>query len=570
MRHNSRFDALERMMMRPVLPDLSEVAMRDPRDRNGPLQPTQEAPPAFEVDVAAQRAQPGRDRSNQAQAGIRIAADFEADALTAPPVPEDRAGVRRDNDLLAQLADSVRTIRAADGRLYAGVPVDGRLDYYRLESDDFRRVLLGHYHEATGTVPREAVIAKVVATLRIRAEMKSDIEPVFLRVARDPFDTAFLVDLGDAARRAVRVSGEGWQIISHAGVPFWRPPGQHALPVPARGGSIDLLRNYVNLFERHWPLLVGWLTAALRPRGPYPVLVLTGEQGSAKTTVAQVCRRLIDPHAALLRSLPRSERDLMVSAHNNWLLAFDNISKLSDWQSDALCRLSTGGGFAARGLYTDDREMVLSAQRPIILNGIDDFITRADLVDRSIFLSLPRIRSDERESDEAFWAGFDRDYPALMGALFDAVAGGIRHWPDVELVTLSRMADLDRWGEAVMRGLGSPHGTFVNAYHANRRSACADALEQSPVAAALMALLSRNPAVETNANQLLRILTPLRPKHASVANGWPTSPWALSRSLHRLAAPLRETGILVAFNRSAAGRIIRIARAPKQKQSAAV
>ena len=417
MRHNPRFDVLERMM-RPVFSEFKEATTNDPLTATVTLRQGARAISPRSSSILQHNVLEAKpDRSDPAQAGIRIAVDFDGDAVTAPTLSEDYASTRTDDELLMELAKSARTIRAADGRLYAGISVDGHFDYYQLGSDEFRRLLLRHHHEATGTVPREAVVAHVVATLRSKAEIQTDVEPVFLRVARDESETAFLVDLGDPGRRAVRVAAEGWEIIDHPGVPFWRPPGQHAFPAPARGGSIDLLRNYVNLLERHWPLLVGWLTAAFRPRGPYPVLVLTGEQGSAKTTLAQVCRRLVDPHAALLRSLPRSERDLMVSAHNNWLLAFDNISKLTDWQSDALCRLSTGGGFAARGLYTDDREMVLSAQRPIILNGIDDFITRADLIDRCIFLSLPRIQSDARESDEAFWAGFDRDYPALMGAL---------------------------------------------------------------------------------------------------------------------------------------------------------
>jgi hypothetical protein len=568
MHHGRRFEALERLM-RPVFADLNVATMMDPRDRNAhPLPEGTVNQAAVDLDAAAPCRQRERASADLPLAAVRIAQNLGAHALNAPPLPENRTGAQADNDLLMQFADSVRLIRAADGRFYAGVSVDGRLDYYRLESDEFRRFLLRHYHEATGTVPREAVVANVVATLRSRAEIRADVEPVFLRVARDHSGTAFLVDLGDPARRAVRIGADGWELIDHPGVPFWRPSGQHAFPAPARGGSIELLRNYVNLCEHHWPLLLGWLTAALRPRGPYPVLVLMGEQGSAKTTLAQVCRRLVDPHAALLRSLPRQERDLMVSAHNNWLLAFDNISHLTDAQSDALCRLSTGGGFAARGLYSDDRELVLSAQRPVILNGIDDFITRADLTDRSIFLSLPRIPPDERRSDEAFWAGFERDYAELLGAVFDAVSGGIRLWPAVELETLSRLADLDRWGEAVMRGLGAPPGTFVDAYHANRRSACADVVEQSPVATALVALLARTPGLETNPNQLLRMLTQFRPRHASAAAGWPTSPWALSKTLRSLAAPLRETGILVAFGRGSAGRLIRIARARTDRRDA--
>jgi hypothetical protein len=503
-------------------------------------------------------AQLREDRSDIAQADIQIAPPIAAGAAPAPALPQDRLDAPGENDLLRRLTATVRTIRAADGRHYAAVSVDGQVEYYRLASDEFRRWLLRQYNDATGSVPRQAAVAHFVATLLGRAEIKSNVESVFVRVARDE-DDASLIDLGDAGRQAVRVCAQGWEIAGHPGVPFWRPPGQRAFPTPARGGSIELLKKYANLSAREWPLLLGWLTAALRPEGPYPVLVLTGEQGSAKSTLAQVCRRLVDPHATLLRSLPRSERDLMVSAHNNWLLAYDNISTLTAWQSDALCRLSTGGGFAARELFTDDRELVINAQRPIILNGIDDFVSRGDLIDRSIFVSLPRIVPARRRGDQSFWAEFDGDYPALFGAVLDAVAGGLRFWRDVELSTLSRMADLDRWGEAVARGLGWPPGTFLAAYYANRRSACAWALEQVPLAAALNAMLTRGGAVECTPTQLLGVLNNFRPKRMSAAPGWPKSPWALSKTLRRLAAQLRTIGIVVTFARRYDARIIRIA-----------
>ena len=58
-----------------------------------------------------------------------------------------------------------------------------------------------------------------------------------------------------------------------------------ALPIPERGGSIDDLRQLLNVpNENDWVLVVSWLLGALRPERPYPVLVLQGEQGSAKST----------------------------------------------------------------------------------------------------------------------------------------------------------------------------------------------------------------------------------------------------------------------------------------------
>ena len=115
--------------------------------------------------------------------------------------------------------------------------------------------------------------------------------------------------------------------------------------------------------------------AALRPTGPYPVLVLTGEQGSAKSTCARMLRALVDPHEAALRAPPRNEHELFIAARNAHVLAFDNLSTVSPWLSDALSRLATGAGFAARKLYTDDEENVISAERPTILNSIDAVVT---------------------------------------------------------------------------------------------------------------------------------------------------------------------------------------------------
>jgi hypothetical protein len=76
----------------------------------------------------------------------------------------------------------------------------------------------------------------------------------------------------------------------------------------------------------------------------------------------------------------------MIAANNGHLLAFDNVSGLPAWLSDALCRLASGGSFAVRRLYSDDEEVLFQATRPTLLNGIEDIISRPDLADRAIFL----------------------------------------------------------------------------------------------------------------------------------------------------------------------------------------
>src|SRR5579872_5121171 len=180
--------------------------------------------------------------------------------------------------------------------------------------------------------------------------------------------------------------------------------GDGGAPHPGSGGKLDALRPFVNTpTDADWVLLASWLVAALSARGPYPVLVLHGEQGSAKSTTARVLRALVDPSTVPLRSEPKEARDLMIAAKHGWMLAYDNLSHLVPWLSDAICRLSTGGGFGTRQLYTDEDEILFDAMRPVIIDGIEELATRGDLLDRSIILRLPPIPDNRRRPEADFW-----------------------------------------------------------------------------------------------------------------------------------------------------------------------
>ena len=156
------------------------------------------------------------------------------------------------------------------------------------------------------------------------------------------------------------------------------------LPEPLRGGSIKRLRAFLNVAsDNDFVLVVSWVLAALRNRGPYPVLALVGRARHGEIPLRGDPALAGRSQQAPLRSLPREERDLFIAATNGHVLAFDNVSGLPAWLSDALCRLATGAGFAARQLYTDQDEVLFAACRPIILNGIEDIVSRSDLADRA-------------------------------------------------------------------------------------------------------------------------------------------------------------------------------------------
>jgi hypothetical protein len=162
-------------------------------------------------------------------------------------------------------------------------------------------------------------------------------------------------------------------------------------------------------------LVVAWLLAALRNGGPYPLLAVSGEQGSAKTVLSKILRALVDPNAAPVRTMPREERDLFIAAGNGHLLAFDNLSDIPARTADALCRLASGGSFAIRQLYTDADEALFEAACPTILNGIEDVITRPDLADRAIFLALPYVHDTRWRPEKEIWREFELAQPRILG-----------------------------------------------------------------------------------------------------------------------------------------------------------
>jgi hypothetical protein len=142
--------------------------------------------------------------------------------------------------------------------------------------------------------------------------------------------------------------------------------------------------------------------------------------------------------------------------------------------------------------------------------------------------------------------------------LFDAVSAGMRHWPEVRLSELSRMADTDRWGEAVARGLGWAPGTFVNAYKANRRSTCQNALEESPVYIAILKLLLDQRHFDGSPTELFSLLTNFTRSRPTLAHGMPKTSIAFSRILSKMVPQLREVGIAVDFGRGHQARKISI------------
>jgi hypothetical protein len=483
------------------------------------------------------------------RAGIRVTALDEA------LDEEDGDPARRDTQatVLAKLAaERAALFHRADGAGFADIEVNGHRETWPVRSKGFRAWLARLFFNEVGGVANGEAVQAALGLIEARCQFDGDERPVFLRVGGAGGN--LYLDLCNPSWQAVEIDAEGWRVVDRPPVRFRRAAGMLALPVPERGGSIADLRPFLNgNADEDFTLAAGWLLAALRERGPYPVLAIAGEQGSAKSTFTKVLRSLVDPNAAPLRALPREDRDLFIAATNGHTLAFDNISGLPHWISDTLCRLATGGGFAVRQLYTDQDETLFDAQRPVILNGIEDFVARPDLGDRAIMLTLEAIPETARRPEDALWAAFERARPRILGALLDAVAHGLRELPRTKLARLPRMADFALRVSACDRVLWAP-GTFMAAYSGNRAEAVEIAVEHDALAREVRTLAVMRTQWTGNATDLLGALNDQAGERVTRAKDWPACPKALSGRLRRVAPVLRKVGVAITFTREGRAR----------------
>lgn len=348
---------------------------------------------------------------------------------------------------------------------------------------------------------------------------------------------ALYYDLGG---KVVRVADGRWEIGEEGGL-FYR--GQASLP-QVEPSSTDkdfrtLFRELLPLDESTLLLLQAWLLGCFLPGGPFPILILNGEQGSAKSTTTRMLARLIDPHHRDMREPPRSVRDLASAAKNSYVLAFDNVSHIPPWLSDSFCRIATGtAAIGGRKLYTDTDEASVTAARPMIFNGIPDFVEREDLADRSIHIYLPTISESQRRDDDSVWSKFEELRPLLLGSLLNMVAKSQAGFDNVHLSKLPRMANFCRW---VVAGIGSDAEQFLAIMHGIKQYASEQTLENNPVAQAVLQI-TRNEGYEGTVHGLLGAIAHLAPDDRS---WWPSGPRALSNALRRLQPVLREAGVEV-------------------------
>ena len=182
-------------------------------------------------------------------------------------------------------------------------------------------------------------------------------------------------DLTNKEWEVVRIDAENGLTIVNTSILFRRYSNQQPQVHPSREYPPDIFNQLMRLINNRGNdnklLLKCYIVSLLIPEIPKPVLMLHGEQGSAKSTLQEPIKMLIDPSSIRTVTFPRDINELVQKLMHNYICYFDNVSEIKEWISDQLCRAVTGSGFSKRELYSDDDDIIYNFKRCIRFNGIN-------------------------------------------------------------------------------------------------------------------------------------------------------------------------------------------------------
>ena len=416
-----------------------------------------------------------------------------------------------------------------------------------IRSRQFKTWLANLMWQTEEKVPGTEGLNSAINVLQGKALLEGEQYTLYNRVA--PAEDGFWIDMVDAKWRAIKVTADGWAIVDDPPILFKRYSHQLPLPEPNAGGDPWRLLNYLNIDENDGDTRLTLMCTCASyyiPLIPHPILVLYGIQGSGKTWVFVILRRLFDPSSIEVLSMPRDERERVQQLDHHWLAFYDNITSMPSWVSDSLCRAATGGGFTKRELYSDDEDVIYNFKRCVGLNGINIAAQRGDLLDRSLLAGLQNIPNKKRKTESKLLGDFENEKASILGGFLDVLVKAIKLYPETNPKGLFSMADFTRWGCAIAKALGKTEEDFINAYDSKVKSQIEEAAHASPVATVLLDFMEKreDKAWEGTPTDLFTTLL----NHAKALNistrqrAWPKAPHVLIRQLNELTPSLKSLG----------------------------
>jgi hypothetical protein len=301
-----------------------------------------------------------------------------------------------------------------------------------LNSPELRNYLFGEFEKTCAGLPNIVAYRDLLPVLAARAQDS----PVSRRILdtrisadgpRFAPDTIYL-KLGNDDAEAIEITAGGWNVRDAKALYFCGSRQAYPLPAPEPDGpSLDsLLETLTGLPAEARRQCQDWMLAAMRPTGPYPILVLKGAPGSGKSTLARLLRQTIDPSSDPIPALPNTPRRFEAHAQQNRVLAFDHVTHIPRQLSAVLC----------------------TATKPILLTMPDGAKLDPELTSRAVIIELPEIHPERRRTEAEMFTKFHRVHSQMLGALCTLTSRALANLNETRPALLPRHADAAAWTAA--------------------------------------------------------------------------------------------------------------------------
>lgn len=398
-----------------------------------------------------------------------------------------------------------------------------RIDTISVTSEAFLRHLKVHLARRTGKVPAKTHLELIRDLIIEHAAHR--LQTVHKRIAYDGADV--VLDLGDDAGQRVRVTDQGWCLEpGDETLLFRRGKGYGVIEAPdtpqdAREAWQWLQPLLARVPRSEQVRLVAWLVAATLCEADYPIVLLIGPEGSAKSTLAQSLAMVLDPPQGLLPTVSAdSAKDIIAGVQGRHVCVLDNApGRLNGDIEDVLCRISTGAQIDERMLYSNFDVTSAELHAPLIVTAISHPFRQRDTRNRTIAIEIEALRDGfKRRADVV--DEVERALGQIRGAVLFFLSAYLRH-RDAILASETiphRMVDWAVAGEVIARELGLKHGWFFDKIEQKQCEDARDFLEGDQVGSELLKLLLRWATDATATEDPPAITTLQDPGWAAVCN----------------------------------------------------
>lgn len=420
-------------------------------------------------------------------------------------------------------------------------------DCYRNTEDTFIAPILDGYIQA---FEDDAIVHKQETGVSIYRRLSGDLTD------------RIIYNLANHQGQTVHITSEGWKTKSNSDVHFLVHPLDipQATPIPG-GDLVTLLRPYINLSGQDFLLFLVYLISCYT-RSDHFIAILTGAQGSGKSSATKIVRELIDPNKLVINALPTTRSDLVTLLASNFLICFDNTQRFPESISDLLCAAVTGVTDAKRRLFSDSELVVLNLHNTVVLNGINAIPKKADFAERSLLFEMKKLEKTEYQSKTDLAQRFTADKPLILGAIFDTLSRAMSIRKNIVVQKRHRMTDAHLNMLAIAIALGMKQDEFQTILDVNNQKLQNAYAEQNQLIEALKHFMGSQTRVSGSATRIYRLIFDSIVGDKSF---FPKSASALTRKLNEEREAIEAAGLRVIQGKTAAANTLEIKKIPQNQ-----